>query len=136
MNTTTETQVNIPLLRKAVEWAEAEHAKGIRWSRWEQAMWVTTPQDQERARRAPEDERGGWYKLAAQRDPECGTCYCIAGYLLHEVEGVPEDRAVGYVNRAAALLGIARVQGDALFDAENSIEDVRRIAEQIAGERL
>jgi len=130
--------VNIPLLRKAVEWAEAEAMKPIEMSRWEQTMWVTTPQDQaySRARLAELGPRGwnGWMEQAAKRAPECGTCYCIAGYIAHEVEGMAVGRSAD--DAAGDLLGISTDNADELFNANNTIEDVRRIAESIAGEKL
>jgi len=130
--------VNIPLLRKAVEWAEAEAMKPDELCEWEQTMWVTTPQDQtdSRARLAESGPRGriGWMEKAAMRAPECGTCYCIAGYIAHEVEGMAIG---GSADEAAGdLLGISTDNADELFNANNTIEDVRRIAESIAGEKL
>ncbi len=111
--------VNIPLLRKAVEWAEAEAEKPPALCEWEQTVYVLPP------------ERFELYG----RSPECGTCYCIAGYIAAQADGpvVDEDTAG---NRAQELLGISDFQSDLLFDGCNNIEDVRRIAEQIAGEPL
>ena len=127
----TETSVNIPLLRKAVEWAEAEAAKPFELCEWRQAMWVTT---------FDEDATRKW-KFIAQRTtrealgkaPECGTCYCIAGYVVAAVDG-REHVSLSTEERAAQLLGLPGHSD--LFDAVNTIEDVRRIAEDIAGERL
>lgn len=116
----TEYTPNIPLLRKAVEWAEAEAAKEDQeQSEWDQLYW-----------------RDVGFRA-------CGTTYCIAGYVC-EVSGEEWTSGVttanGAVPRVAAdLLGLGQDDAWALFDAENSIERVREVAERIAeraGERL
>lgn len=121
-----ESTVNIPLLRKAVEWAEAEAAKPPELCEWDQGAyrWVNP-----------------W--MYGMKSRECGTCYCIAGYVTSLVNedfanggAVPDPAEI-----AADALGIERFNGTAdagahLFSDDNSIEDVRRIAEQIAGESL
>lgn len=113
----TENTVNIPLLRKAVEWAEAEAAKG-EMSAWDQTTFVET--------RAL-----------------CGTAYCIAGYIGQMLD--PAFVASAWSGEdlvsdvAAEALGIAPSTGITpghLFYSGNTIEDVRRIAEDLAGERL
>lgn len=111
--------VNIPLLRKAVEWAEAEAAKPDQTQcEWYQRQWVIPAADIGRA---------------------CGTCYCIAGYVAL-VSGIEVDCMAE--ENAAALLGInPRLHNsfEGLFAVDNTIEDVRRIADEIAagaGERL
>lgn len=117
-------EVNIPLLRKAVEWAEAEAAKPKSQSLWHQGAWSETA--------------------------GCGTAYCIAGYVAQVVDARYEQsqnvEGVHVSNFAAEALGIGG-QVDScgqenctctvdLFSASNTIADVRRIAEDIAGERL
>lgn len=141
----TEPTVNVPLLRKVVEWAEAEAAKPWELREWNQVSVIQSP---ERIT-GYHDERGYW--VEASKAPSCGTNYCIAGYVaqvtLREGERVgfgwdivdPNGQTVdGAVERAAEMLGIdAEVaMGDGLFAGGNTIEDVRRIAESIAGERL
>lgn len=125
-------QVDIPLLREAVEWAEAEAAKPPELCEWEQSAWVTTFDPDEEAR------WGAWGTSTTRekmdRAPACGTCYCIAGYVAVQVGGPGADfRGSASVTGA---LGITLEDGGRLFRADNSIEDVRRIAEEIAGERL
>ncbi len=115
---------NIPLLRKAVEWAEAEAAKTDGTGLWNQA----------------------WY--AEQR--ECGTAYCIAGFAImaglsgaklvdgYELE-VDGNDCVSWFDTGRAALGLTENEAYALFNANNSIAEVREVAEQIAaraGERL
>jgi hypothetical protein len=132
-----DTEVNIPLLRKAVEWAEAEAAKPEVLSAWDQGNWVRTRD--ERLKRMSSESR--------QEYAECGTTYCIAGYVTAGMQGMTFDD--GYndggehvADIAAGLLGIAPPR-DALspepghlFHMYNDATDVRRIAESIAGERL
>lgn len=122
----TEQQVNIPLLRKAVEWAEAEAAKPPELCEWRQVFWVSA--------REYTPAWGAWVSsMPAEKDPECGTCYCIAGYVVAtEVGPTPHDVPA----LAASLLGLTEYEAGPLFSASNSIEDVRRIAEEIAEERL
>lgn len=118
---TENTQVNIPLLRKAVEWAEAEAAKPPELCEWYQAAYCL-PQDIIRA---------------VGRSPECGTCYCVAGYVATLVSPgwyqADELAAPGIAMEALGLDPVGRLR---LFAMGNTIEDVRRIAEEIAGERL
>lgn len=109
--------VNIPLLRKAVEWAEAEAAKPI--------------------------SEGAWYQKNFIEARTCGTTYCIAGWTLH-AHGWTNEEIMGdddVAETAAVLLGIPMWDGEAdagshLFADNNTITDVRRIAEDLAGERL
>ncbi len=133
----TDDGVNIPLLRKAVEWAEAEAAKPRELSEWEQNWWSLSPQvRQERLGWAEDDPEylTAEEKAAYAKAPECGTCYCIAGY----VAAVSGAEVSGWMTEgvAADLLNLDDDQAGALFEGGNTIEDVRRIAEEIAGERL
>ena len=120
--------VNIPLLRKCVEWAEAEAMKlDQRESQWEQGAWV---------------------RMAEDIGRNCGTCYCIAGYVTLMGEGIERDevgifgfrdvsgKTIFPCKYAQESLGLSDRQTGQLFRAANTIEDVRRIAEEIAGERL
>jgi hypothetical protein len=131
-------EVNIPLLRKAVEWAEVEAAKPIVDRQWEQLHYRWEAVDALRAM------RGSWFstdipnyeeRLTTQRS--CGTAYCIAGYIHYVLIG--NEPAFAYSSSgdvAMEALGITEAQAEELFHASNSITDVRRIAEDIAGERL
>lgn len=119
-------QVNIPLLRKAVEWAEAEAAKPWGLGEWYQADTVVTN------------------PTAIRKDPECGTCFCVAGFVAAQqderfaVTPVVDGRhAVDVASEALGLPdGWAALTRGGLFSGGNTIADVRRIAEDIAGERL
>lgn len=137
----TDRQVNIPLLRKAVEWAEAEAVKPPELREWEQAFWSLTPaqrdlriENQRLSGEQPEDYYDNLSREAYYKAPECGTCYCIAGYVA-AIEGV---KASGWETAYVAeeRLGLDSEDADALFSSTNTIADVRRIAEEIAGERL
>ncbi len=126
---------NIPLLRKAVEWAEAEAAKTDGSSLWNQAA----------------------YAIAT----DCGTAFCIAGWTVANfAEGVtvqpyptgygeqpgelvsvvhPDGRPVAWEREAQQLLGLTDAEAWDLFEVDNDIHRVRDLAEQIAarvGERL
>jgi len=124
-------QPNIPLLRKAVEWAEAEAAKTDGTGLWNQTEWAATYED------------------------ECGTSFCIAGYAV--MNGVPEATLAppdpewqsrglliaglraDWAEAGQRVLGLTYEERYALFGDTNEIADVRRIAEEIAaraGERL
>lgn len=127
MNDSTELpQPNIPLLRKAVEWAEAEAAKTDGTGLWNQGDWISKT--------------------------TCGTSYCIAGYAVtlaygpvevSEGDGIlrlpGEQRWLDWESFGAKTLGLTYDEAGNLFDGNNSIADVRRAAEEIAaraGERL
>lgn len=124
-----DTQVNIPLLRKAVEWAEAEAAKPEGEGQWMQDWWMTTPAEMSSIFSLPETS--------------CGTAYCIAGWTCtaNGEEFIAANTGqltsgMHVADRAQELLGLSMYQSNRLFRANNTIEDVRRIAEEIAGERL
>lgn len=121
----TDRTVNIPLLRKAVEWAEAEAAKPPELCEWFQGHFILDPADE-----LDQSIREGMGKA-----PECGTCYCVAGYVA-SVSADERDRAAFAPEIAQADLGLTNAQADELFHAANTIAEVRRIAEEIAGEAL
>lgn len=124
---------DLPLLRKAVEWAVEQHEKGLRgeFCEWEQAVWRSNVDYIENGR------------------PVCGTVYCVAGYVC-EISGVAlygnaiEDdgrtrNAEGYYinyedpgDRAQRLLGLTRDEAVRLFDEENTIDEVLETARFIA----
>lgn len=121
MNTDLPTP-NIPLLRKAVEWAEAEAAKPKAERLWEQWDYITPK--------------------------PCGTAYCIAGWVvattapnvvLRDGSFERDGDYLSPFDEAKQLLGLTYHEAEDLFVEDNTIEDVREVAEQIAaraGERL
>jgi hypothetical protein len=122
---------NLPLLRKAVEWAESEARKPETESEWDQKHFGIAGEEVGRT---------------------CGTAYCIAGWVSFQegghVIGASDIDGDGDARVAQDLLGITHEdawgsgwpQNDAgLFEANNTIERVRAIAERIAlahGEEL
>jgi hypothetical protein len=132
--------VNIPLLRKAVEWAEAEAAKPAELCEWNQSYYYI-PTLEERDTKFAHDstmqpEPDFDWVAEARKDlaPECGTCYCIAGYVASTVNGSFTYYNAEYIAKDA--LGLSSGQAADLFFGGNSIDHVRRIAEEIAGEKL
>lgn len=134
-----DNEVNIPLLRKAVEWAETEATlgrdnRGRPLGHWYQGEWVLD-----------------WNRFLEEsmQPATCGTTYCIAGYvgqLLNEqlrtsqwlTKPMPDGgfQSIHVSEFAQEALGLTDEQANRLFRGSNSVEDVRRIAEEIAGERL
>ncbi len=111
--------VNIPLLRKAVEWVEEQAALPTIDRQWYQGAYRMEG-------------------LLAGRS--CDTVMCVAGYVA-DLSGVgwrgnsdvTSEREYAS-DVAERLLGLP--PGHRLFLGDNTAADVRRIAEGIAGERL
>lgn len=118
--------VNVPLLRKAVEWVEEQALLPMHLREWDQAHW-------------------------------CGTRCCVAGWVaLHEgwsrtkLESVvtKDGRSRTVDEVASKALGLTEPQAIGLFlgtivededfkvDAWHTATEVRRVAEEIAGEPL
>lgn len=123
--------INVPLLRKALEWAEAENEKPD--CLWNQRWWVQTN--------------------------ECGTSYCQAGYIgqlledayreneyvsfreLEHKEFVDPDLIgdlegnyhVAYY--AEKALGLTHNQAILYFDATNSLQRLKQLFESFTGEK-
>lgn len=125
--------VNVPLLRKMVEWVE-EQEKLTEGREWWQGFWAT------------DTSRGTFIELVDSKS-YCGTAFCVAGKLAYDDGWKPKwlpDGEAYEVTRdgetkeiagvAAGLLGIA--PDTRLFDANNTAAVIRRIAEDITGERL
>lgn len=123
-------EVNLPLLRKVVDWAEAEAARA-------------------------DEEKCEWYQdtfrtPAAGIGRECGTVYCIAGYVCESDPNWDWRReAVAGHSPGVHAMGVLGITDDeawandagqfGLFSGESTIEDVRDAAERIAeraGEKL
>ena len=122
--------MNVALLRKAVDWAEEQAQLPYEQCAWDQDHFVIP---------------------GVVLGRECGTCYCVAGYIVHTVDGQVVDRFENssmrstVIVRAAELLGVeyydvwSGEDSGALFDGSNSIEEVRLYAAELAeryGEEL
>lgn len=133
LDLTADPMPDIPRLRKAVEWVEAEAARPWPERQWEQGYYVATRETTDK------DARAAWASLAYRESApkSCGTCFCVAGFV-DQLDG--QSSPYGEVSTSARrLLGLTREEAGALFAAGNSATDVRRIAESIAarvGERL
>ena len=121
----TERKVNIPLLRKTVEWVEEQEQ--LEESRWNQRDWFSFH-----------------YNLVAdQREHFCNTSYCFAGKVVMDAGWTPttttfcvkKDGVVRDIADVAnELLGLEKLHS--LYGATNTASDIREIAEHLAGERL
>ena len=128
--------VNIPLLRKAVEWAEAEAMKPWELSEWSQGNWIASPSSLPGVLPSMYEVDTGRAREGQKKSTDCGTCYCVAGFISVQVQGIEPELASDVEGIAAEALGISDSLADRLFAPHNSIEAVRRIAESIAGEHL
>jgi hypothetical protein len=129
----------IPLLRKGVEWAEAEAQKPWIERRWWQNAYFTSAKSLAtslllRTNLKPTQQKQE--QIAAH----CGSCYCMAGWLGQELDPrYVENEFVDGVHVAEFVMkemGFTRHEASELFSGTNSIQTVRYLAEQIAGEPL
>ena len=131
---------NIPLLRKTVEWVEAQAKLAEEKREWNQGSWYV------------EDPA----IIAAKQDindPVCGTAMCFAGKVAHDAGWIPifddsngELRYASEATKGGKFAEIERIaidelgididQAEDLFSVYNDAERIRTIAEEIAGERL
>lgn len=161
------TDVNIPLLRKALEFAEAAAARQVPFEGADDPDYIELD-----PRTDSSNEtwyQGTWASPKVQYVDEvqdatlehCGTAYCIAGFIASqqpgyaiETEAVPnlvapengkylvrlnetiDGKSFHHSTVAREALGISKYSAELLFSGGNDINDVRRIAEYIAGERL
>lgn len=150
MTENAEPRPNVPLLRKAVEWVEQEARKPAIDREWVQADYVLPPalHALHLVPLGPATER---IAMAEQVAPHCGTAFCVAGYIGQLLDdryqtsdeiNEPDDELAdswGDVHVeafATRALGLTEHQANRLFCGTNTAEDVRRIAEDIAGEAL
>lgn len=114
--------VNIPLLRKAVEWVEEQNK--LEWDdprrRWDQGVYgIQEPQK------------------------DCGSVCCVAGYIVSleqpELwEAFIQEQSIkpSIPEAAARAMGVPIDLAWDLFNANNSAATVRALAEEFAGEKL
>lgn len=137
--------LDIPLLRKAVEWVETEAARP-EGGAWNQGQWVfniTQYLDRHDDRTDAEA-----YLQQLGIATSCGTAYCVAGYIGQLLNPGYETTDHCMINGedthvsdfAQVALGLTMNERDRLFDGDNdAAETVRKVAESIAaraGERL
>jgi hypothetical protein len=129
--------LNIELLRDAVEWVEWQNTLDIEKREWNQEVWFA---DLDALREGSVHRLlGPSIHLAGAQRTECGTVCCVAGYVTQKVDGIDQLKndflyrgVMTARGRATQLLGIDNDEASVLFDSENTAEDVRRIAEEIA----
>lgn len=125
------TIIDVPLLRKAVEWVEAEAQK-----EWRDREWI----------------QGSWFMVRESDTGFCGTACCVAGWVAMQDESVtmevgpygePTDRVTtsgGHTMHVAEYardrLGLEEWEADVLFSGANDAEDIRHLAEQFVGDEL
>lgn len=134
--------VNIPLLRKMVEWVETEEKLPSVKRTWYQGTWF-----RERIPNLVSDV------VNLKEQGYCGTNMCIAGKIVEDagwefVDPVPngafkycygatKDGVFKPIREVAGdELGLDREKANQLFQGWNRAPDLRRIAERYAGERL
>lgn len=125
--------VDVPLLRKAVEWVEEQDQLDQAKRQWMQDIVIL-----------PEHQRVKYNK----HEVGCGTAYCVAGYIAQLVDErfqttaqvVPARLSGDALDVAHEALGLVNEYGalmnNGLFYATNTAADVRRRAEEIVGEPL
>ena len=131
--------LNIPLLRKSVEWVETQEQLAGSKRHWFQGSWTKKLMDH-----AQQD----------LNDPYCGSAMCVAGKVSFDAGWKPvwyeeDDGGTEYADNATKNgvemsidliarneLGITYEQSEALFAGYNDASDIRRVAESIAGQRL
>ncbi len=123
----TSPSLDIPWLRKEVEWVEVEDAKPCHAPdrEWHQGSYRWSAKDRSEAYGHP-----------------CGSTFCIAGHIA-EGDGVKWNDSFDIAadwkfvsDYAQYRLNLDERQAARLFYGDNSAADIRRIAEEIAGERL
>ncbi len=147
MNSETS-KVNVPLLRKAIEWVESEGAKPLEERVWDQAFWSRNASEEvenirgflfEYGDTLGDDAREHHQRQLAiweARADHCGTTMCVAGYVCDIAS--PEKVELKDVEAtAAALLGLTRPEASRIFfNMSDDPAEIRWIAEEISGERL
>jgi hypothetical protein len=142
-----ESNPDIPMLRKAVEWVEFQAELPAIDREWRQESYLTRARDHavslvHAAIYGTKHARNmnGLAQVVEQVEPHCGTAYCVAGYVAAQVDRryIENDTVDGVHSSVVAVqaLGINHEQARDLFHGSNSARMVRQVAERIAGERL
>ena len=125
---------DIPLLRKAVEWVEEQDKLPIDQRQWYQGDYISRFRHlwakflQIRGSAVAEGVNEETFD-SMQREPVCGTCYCVAGYIAMQDNPAYTNRdivdEVHVADYAMRLLGLDRWEAQHLFAGTNSAADVR-----------
>ena len=129
----------VPTLDDLLAWAEAEQLKKDKGqpSEWDQGHWaINVPA-----------YNAYWGVRKAVPAVNCGTACCLAGKTVAFMGGkflieadsdgtaveaeMPDGTTVFVEGFAEQVLGLTTAQADALFDGDNTIENVRFVIEQI-----
>lgn len=116
-------EFNLNLLRESVEWVEEQNELMENDRVWNQGRWNTPAHEYEQS--------------------ECGTVYCLAGYIIQKGNSFSEFTTEGMFKNidgcelpvsdgAAMLLGVELEESDLLFYGGNDAEDIRRNAAEIS----
>ena len=133
------------LLRKGVEWVEEQDALPIVDRTWHQGSWWMSKRRREGYLR--EIARKGTCHVSEQQVKDCGTAYCLFGYLADITGQEWDEDSAGFLGSRlksgksvstyiARLLDLDAEEAEELSRAHNTAADIREVAEQIAGERL
>ena len=153
--------LNVPLLRKMVDWVKEQSTLAEDDRDWNQEAWAFRHHlDQIKLDQDWIKLDQDWIKvLNAKRDvldPMCGTSVCVAGKIALDAgwdfdfgDGDVSGRVAEWAKKgdeyqriehiAMRELGINDAQADYLFGSDNEAEDIEQIAEEFAeaaGERL
>lgn len=136
----TTTPLNVPLLRKAVEWVEEQDALDLSVAH-HQALLEGSP--------SYEHDHGTdrwWNQQTWLKASDCGTAMCLAGFVVtlagYEPTydaaycALPGKYKVTVSDTAQQLLGLSDLQAGRLFAPNNTAADIRELAEAYAGEKL
>ena len=140
--TTEYPEVNIPLLRKAVEWVEFQATLPEIDREWYQARYIAPPEimAMNLIQVALETTAHDYRQQLQVLTNHCGTAYCVAGYVgqlaSDDYKYADQVGDVHVSEFARQELGLTLEESQRLFAGENDAGAVRRIAEAIAGEAL
>lgn len=144
-----EMTLNIELLREAVEWVEWQAELDVSKREWNQGFWfLDLDAVREGYRRQDLSGYDFEYPLdVAEQRTECGTAYCLAGYVAQKQmeaevlskffrKGGPAkpDKLFKVSKVARKMLGISKDDAQDLFAFDNSAAEIRRVASRIARE--
>ncbi len=130
--------VDVPKLRKLVEWVEEQDVLAESDRVWDQELWFHQDLPVIQA-------------VENKYDPYCGTSMCAAGKLAFDAGWLPVIDGQGYIGDRATKDGVTKFYSEIgaeelglnvaddyspLFNASNTASDIRAIAEDYAGERL